>query len=246
MKKFPKSIIFDLDGVITQTATVHFQAWKQLFDEVLEAQNLPEFTHDDYLKYVDGRSRYDGIKHFLSSRNIELSFGSPEDDENKKTICGLGNKKNKYFQKELEKSAPEDLLFSSSVEFLKKAKAQNIKTGLVTSSKNGHKILEKTGITDLFDAIITGVEIAEKNLPGKPKGDSFVFCTKLLNTSPKLSVVIEDSIAGVQAGKDGNFGLIVGIARSGNMQDFLDNGANLVVKDLSELKIENLEARRKE
>ncbi len=239
MKKFPKSIIFDLDGVITQTATVHFQAWKQLFDEVLEAQNLPEFTHGDYLKYVDGHSRYDGIKHFLASRNIDLPLGTPEDNENEKTICGLGNKKNKYFQKELEKSAPEDLLFSSSVEFIKKAKNQNIKTGLVTSSKNGHKILEKTGITNLFGEVVTGIEIAEKNLPSKPKGDSFVFCTKLLNTNPESSIVIEDAIAGVQAGKDGDFGLIVGIARNGNTQDFLDNGANLVVKDLSELEIED-------
>ena len=232
--------LFDLDGVITDTASVHSSAWKKMFDEYLktvaERDNVPfkPFEIDpDYFKYVDGRPRYDGVDTFLRSRGIELEWGDPEDGPEKETVCGLGNRKNAMFNDVLKEQGA--VVFQTSVDLVRKIKAEGKQVAVVTSSKNCDTVLEVAGLSDLFNNKVDGNVAAEHNLKGKPDPHTYEVAAVFLGAPAERCVVIEDAISGVQAGKAGGFGLVIGIARHDEPAALLENGADIVVGDLGEL-----------
>ena len=205
-----KGVIFDLDGVITRTARVHAQAWETSFNEFLkhyeETSNLPFEPFDrrsDYLQYVDGKPRFEGVLSFLKSRNIRLEAGTPEDPPGFDTICAVGNRKNELFRQILGEEGPE--VFPTSVELIRGLKDQGLKIGLATSSCNCSMVVELAGLNDLFDTQVDGVVSAELDLKGKPEPDIFVTAAKRLGLYPGECVVVEDAISGVQAGNGGQF-----------------------------------------
>lgn len=231
------AVIFDLDGVITDTASVHFSAWKKLFDGYLQQRQGNEFTpfsEDDYLKYVDGKPRYEGVKSFLQSRGIELPYGSPEDSPEQETICGLGNRKNAAFQEFLEEGVK---IYDSSVQLLEQLKSAGIKIAVVTSSKNCDAVLKAVHLTDVFQAKVDGVVAAERGLEGKPAPATFLEAARELGCDPARSIVVEDAISGVQAGSRGHFGCVLGIDRTGQAEALRQNGADVVVSDLAEVAV---------
>lgn len=232
------AVLFDLDGVITSTATVHAAAWKELFDGYLEARDGSDFvpfdTETDYKPYVDGKPRYEGVRSFLESRDIHLPFGTPDDSPDAETCCGLGNKKNGYFRKQLaEKGA---VVFASTVAWVRELRAKGVKTAVVSSSKNCEAILDKAGIADLFDLRLDGVVAEKEKIPGKPEPDTFVEAARRLGVEPKDAVVIEDAISGVMAGHAGGFGLVIGIDRDHHPEALAEHGADVVVEDLEEIR----------
>lgn len=234
-----KAVIFDLDGVITKTAAVHTKAWKKVFDAFLrqkaQEENVPfsEFTQDDYLNYVDGKPRYQGVASFLKSRNIELPWGTPEDSPSMKTVCGLGNRKNEAFLNTLNEEGAE--VYPSTKKLLLELKDAGVKLGVASSSKNCRAVLEAVQLDSLFEARVDGVVSAELKLKGKPAPDIFIKACELLNAEPSQSIVVEDAVSGVQAGANGKFGLTVGIARKNNSHELEQNGAGYVVNDLAEV-----------
>jgi len=236
--------IFDLDGVITDTAQVHMKAWKALFDEYLQrraerdGEPFSPFTEQDYLDYVDGMPRYDGVRTFLASRGLQLPEGTPEDGPDEETVCGLGNRKNAQFQQVLEREGA--VVFPGSERLVRALRAQGVITGVASSSKNCKMVLERAGISDLFGARVDGVVLAEQNLPGKPDPAMFVTCAEWLGVSPARSLVVEDAISGVQAGRAGGFGLVIGVNRGADAEALRENGADWVVEDLSELTVESI------
>jgi len=238
------TVVFDLDGVITKTALVHQEAWKKAFDEYLkvvserENKAFVEFTYKDYLDYVDGKPRYDGVKSFLESRNINIEWGTPSDGPDKETVCGIGNKKNGLFV-ELLKSKGAQVYFST-IEIIRKLKEEGIKIGVASSSKNCKYILESAGIEGLFGTRVDGVVSSELKLRGKPEGDIFVLAAHNLNSLPSESIVVEDAASGVEAGRNGGFGLVLGVARRDNSLDLLRHYADIVVDDLSSIDISTL------
>jgi trehalose-phosphatase len=238
-----QSVIFDLDGIVTKTATVHAHAWKKTFDEYLklrekrDRETFREFTYQpDYLNFVDGKPRYMGVKYFLESRNIHLPFGDPSDSPDKETICGIGNKKNKFFNKLLKKEGAE--VFDSTITLIKSLKENGIKIGVASSSKNCLPILKSVNLEHLFESRVDGIVSAELNLKGKPEADIFITAAKRLDALPENSVVVEDASSGVEAGRNGGFGLVVGVARENNFEELAKHGADLVVPDLSEIDIQ--------
>ena len=238
-----QSVIFDLDGVVTKTAKVHAHAWKKTFDEYLrlrterDSEPFNEFTYQhDYLNYVDGKPRYQGVKNFLESRGIHLPFGDPSDSTDKETICGIGNKKNKLFNELLQKEGAE--VFESTIRLIKSLKENGIKIGVASSSKNCLPILKSVNIEHLFETRVDGVVSAELNLKGKPEGDIFVTAAKNLDTLPENSVVVEDASSGVEAGRNGGFGLVLGVTRENNETELAKYGADIVVPDLAEIDIQ--------
>jgi len=239
MKTLFKAIVFDLDGVITKTAITHFNAWKQIFDEFLKNRadkgkvTFKEFTHADYLDFVDGKPRYEGVLSFLESRGINIPQGSKEDKPGKETVSGLGNQKNEVFLEILKKEGTE--VYSGSKKLLLELKKTSVKTGVASSSKNCRTILETVGLLQFFDAIVDGVVSEETGLKGKPEPDIFVRACELMGSNPEESIVIEDAVSGVRAGARGKFGLTLGIARKNNMEDLRKNGADYVVYDLEEV-----------
>ena len=241
-----KGAIFDLDGVITGTARVHALAWESMFNDFLKKSAkmdnkafVPFDSNSDYLQYVDGKPRPEGVKSFLESRNIELPFGTLDDGPESKTVCGLGNRKNLDFQKVLRREGPE--VFKTSVNFVNKLKKKGIKTGVASSSCNCRLILKLGGIEDLFETRVDGEVSRELGLKGKPDPDIFVTAAKNLGLMPNECMVIEDAISGVQAGQKGNFGLTLGIARSIDGQTLYSNGADIVVSDLGEISLAEIE-----
>lgn len=236
----PKAIIFDLDGVITQTALVHEEAWKEMFDEYLrlrekrDGEPFKEFKKpEDYLEYVDGKPRYEGVRSFLESRNISLSYGNPDDSPDTETICGLGNKKNKRFLEVLEKEKPK--VYEPAVEFIKELKKNGVRIGVASSSKSCKPILETAGLLSLFETRIDGVVSAELGLTGKPEADIFTTAARNLGAEPLDSVVVEDAVSGVQAGRNGSFGLVLGIARRNNQKELAREGADIVITDFEKI-----------
>ncbi|MBI9039293.1 MAG: beta-phosphoglucomutase family hydrolase [Bacteroidales bacterium] len=234
------AVIFDLDGVITKTALVHSRAWKKMFDDYLKyreeklGEKFREFTHAaDYLTFVDGKPRYKGVESFLLSRGIELPFGEPSDDFEKETICGVGNRKNFAFNEILITEGVE--VFNSTVALIKKLKAEKIKVGVASSSKNCEAVLKAASLIDLMETRVDGVVSAELGLHGKPEPDIFTTACDNLGVDYDRAVVVEDAVSGVQAGKAGNFGLVLGIARENNEKELKNNGADIVVKDISEI-----------
>lgn len=241
-----KSVIFDLDGVVTKTASVHAKAWKEMFDEYLRAcserdgTDFREFRDDDYLKYVDGKPRYEGVKSFLLSRGIDIPFGEAKDPEDKETVCGLGNKKNTKFRQVLASEKPE--VYTTTVDLIRKLKERGVRIGVASSSKNCQYILQASGLEDLFESRVDGVISVELGLKGKPEGDIFVQAAFGLETAPRESIVVEDATSGVAAGRNGGFRLVIGIARSNNRQELIDAGADVVVEDMNRIDVDWIEA----
>jgi trehalose-phosphatase len=241
-----EAIIFDMDGVITKTALVHAHAWKRTFDEYMQRRKVEhgepfrEFTHDgDYLPFVDGRPRYKGVKSFLQSRGIDIPYGDLSDPPDKETICGLGNRKNELFREVLEEDGVER--YDPMIKFIEEAKKRNIKVGVASSSKNCQVILEKANALDLFETRVDGVVSEELGLEGKPEPDIFLTATRNLGADPAKTIVVEDAVSGVAAGRNGAFGLVLGLARKDNVDALLSNGADIVMKDLSNMNIDWLE-----
>ncbi|MCD4696368.1 MAG: beta-phosphoglucomutase family hydrolase, partial [Bacteroidales bacterium] len=240
-----KAVIFDLDGVITKTALVHSAAWKKMFDEYLKqradklGEKFIEFSHEkDYLPFVDGKPRYKGVESFLQSRNIKLPFGYPDDDPGKQTICGLGNRKNQAFNEVLDRDGVE--VYESTVGLMKELRGKGIRVGVASSSKNCRAVLEKAGLLEVIETRVDGVVSAEIGLQGKPEPDIFTTAADNLGVPFDQAVVVEDAVSGVQAGRKGNFGFVLGIARENNTKELKTNGADIVVKDISEIGFEGI------
>lgn len=239
------AVIFDMDGVITQTASLHAAAWKHMFDDFLRARQARlggayrEFTHQDYLDYVDGRLRYQGVETFLDSRHILLPYGSPDDAPGAVTVCGLGNQKDQLFNRVLDEDGVE--VFPSTIRLVGELLASGVKLGVASSSKNCARILAKAGIAHLFQTCVDCEVSAELGLKGKPAPDTFLTACRNLGAEPARAVVVEDAVSGIAAGRRGHFGLVLGIARHGNDSELRRAGADLVVGDLEEIKIETLE-----
>lgn len=235
-----EAVIFDMDGVITKTALTHAHAWKKMFDDYLHkreakfGERFVEFTHAvDYLPYVDGKPRYKGVQSFLESRGIHIPFGDPADEPGTETVCGLGNQKNIAFNEVLENEGIE--VYPSTVALLYELKAAGIKLGVASSSKNCKLVLERVDLLEIFDVRVDGVVSAELELHGKPEPDIFTTACDIVGVKYKNAIVVEDAVSGVQAGKNGNFGLTLGIARENNRKELEENGADLVVDDLEEI-----------
>lgn len=234
------AVLFDLDGVLTDTAKVHAASWKKMFDGFLKqrAENLKESFRPfdiatDYKLYVDGKLRYDGVRSFLESRGIHLPYGDPGSPSNRETITGLGNFKDAMVKEIIATEGVE--VYEGSVSLVRHVREQGIKTAVVSASKNCRAALHAAGIEDLFAIRVDG-EVADRlKLPGKPAPDTFLEAAKELGVEPKRAVVVEDAISGVQAGRDGGFGLVIGVDRKGDAEALREHGADIVVKDLAEL-----------
>jgi len=236
-----KASLFDLDGVVTRTARVHARAWKRLFDEFLAqrqgdpAQLGPFRLPEDYVAHVDGKPRYEGVQSFLLARGIDLPWGDPSDSEDAQTVCGLGNRKNRYFNEVMEEDGVE--VFEGTVALIEALRAKGIKIACVSSSKNCIPVLERTGLVDLFDATFDGRDLEREQLPGKPRPDAFLRGAALLGIPPAEAVVVEDAISGVEAGRAGNFKLVIAVDRGAGRDALLAAGADVVVDDLAEFTV---------
>lgn len=239
-KKNFDAVILDLDGVITSTATTHARAWKMMFDSYLiersertGEQFYPMDIHQDYLQYIDGRSRYDGADAFLKSRNIHIGFGSPDDPPGNETVCGLANQKNNLYHLLLDKEGV--TVFKDTVSRILEWRQQGIYTGVISASKNCREVLKAAELLNLFDIIIDG-NVAEKfDIKGKPAPDMFLFALYRLEIPPSRAAMVEDAIAGIKAGKAGKFKCAIGIARQGNKDDLYNAGADIVVSSMDEI-----------
>jgi beta-phosphoglucomutase family hydrolase len=232
--------LFDLDGVLTQTALVHNAAWKQTFDVFLQswAQQhgqpfVPFDSGADYHQYVDGRQRADGVRTFLASRDIVLPEGDPDDTPDRETVNGIGNRKNLLVLQKIKEGAVQ--VYPGSVEYLKAAKAAGLRRAVVSASANCKDVLEAAGIADLLEVRVDGVVARELGLPGKPAPDTFLKGAELLGLDPAHCAVYEDAQAGVAAGRAGGFGIVIGVDRVGQADALREHGADIVVTDLSEL-----------
>lgn len=235
------AVVFDLDGVITRTASVHQAAWERLFNEYLQERSdrtgepFERFGSADYLEFVDGKPRYDGVRSFLESRGIDLPWGGPDDSPVVETVCGLGNRKNDYFLDHLSMQGAEP--YETSVAFVRELQRQGVATALISSSRNAHDVLGSAGLSDLFPVIVDGVLAGELGLPGKPHPAVFHEAAARLGAKPRRSAIVEDAQSGVQAGRDGEFQVVVGVDRGGNAEELATGGATVVVSDLAELTV---------
>lgn len=235
-----RAALFDLDGVLTDTASVHAAAWKQMFDDYLRARaerdGTPFQEFDitaDYVPYVDGRPRLDGTREFLRSRGIELPEGGPDDAPDAETIFALARKKNDAVQEKIATLGVE--VYPGSVRYLHAVRAAGIATAVVSSSANAEQVLAVAGLSDLIDHRVDGVSAKERGLPGKPAPDTFLAAAADLGVDKAQAVVFEDAIAGVESGRAGGFGFVVGVDRVGHADALRSHGADVVVQDLAEL-----------
>jgi beta-phosphoglucomutase family hydrolase len=230
-----RACLFDLDGVLTRTATVHFAAWKRTFDEFLSRFDpaQPEFSQQDYNRYVDGKHRADGVRGFLASRGITLAEGTEEDPPDAFTVHAIATRKNDMVLRELDEHGVE--IYPGSVRYLRAAKDAGLATAVVTASANGEKVIEAGGFADLIDARIDGLVAGRDGLRGKPAPDTFLAGARALGVEPSQAVVYEDALSGVEAGRAGNFGFVVGVDRVGQAAALKEHGADVVVTDLDEL-----------
>lgn len=220
------AVLFDLDGVITPTASVHRVAWAELFEAF-------DFTEEDYLRSVDGKPRYEGVEAFLATRGVTLPFGSPEDPPDANTVTGFGNRKNAVFNSILERDGVE--AYPGTVALMDTLDELGVNKAVVSSSRNAHAVLKAAGLYDRFSVIVDGATTAEAGLAGKPAPDSFLHGAELLDADPALTVVVEDAEVGVAAGVAGGFGCVLGVDRGGNRAALTEAGAHLVVDDLAEV-----------
>ena len=234
------AVLFDLDGVITNTATLHATCWKQMFDEYLRERAeqkgeafRPFDLATDYRLYVDGEPRFDGVRDFLRSRRIQLPEGTPDDPADVETVHGLGNRKNELVNRAIAELGVEP--YAGTVQFIHQLRGDGFKIAVVTSSQNCDAVLRAAKLDDLFEVRVDGNLIQARRLAGKPAPDTFLIAAKQLGVEPIRTVVIEDAISGVEAGSNGKFGLVIGVARKGNAEELKRHGAHLVVDDLGEL-----------
>ena len=242
-----KGAIFDLDGVVTQTATTHFKAWKAVFDEYLkqkatqtgDKQNFRIFNKTDYLTYVDGKPRYEGVMSFLDSRGIELPYGDPSDDIDLETVCGIGNRKNIRFREIVESKGVK--IYTSSLKFIDELRNNGVKVAIASSSKNSNYILEKSGLLDKFETVVDGIKAEEEELKGKPEPDIFIKAADEIGLHPSQCLMVEDATSGIKAGKQGNFSCVIAVAREENKHELRRFGGDFVVNDLKEINWKSLE-----
>jgi beta-phosphoglucomutase family hydrolase len=227
------ALLFDLDGVLTGTAALHRAAWKETFDPLLEKAGQPPFTEADYNNHVDGRPRFDGVREFLRSRGIVLPEAEPDAPPSDDSVQGVGNRKNERVQQIIAERGVDP--YPGSRRYLDAAKAAGLRLGVVTSSANGKAVLDVADLTKYVEARVDGVTIAERKLRGKPAPDSFLAGAEALGTAPANAAVFEDALSGVQAGKAGHFGYVVGVDRVGQADELRAHGADVVVTDLAEL-----------
>ncbi|PKV75682.1 HAD family hydrolase [Pontibacter ramchanderi] len=230
-----KALIFDLDGVVTQTARVHAQAWKRMFDAYLQQRGEKEGKHyealdidTDYREHIDGIPRYDGVRNFLASRGINLPEGAPEDEEGQETVGGLGNLKNMYFQELLKQEGVD--VYDDTIAWIRHQKQKGMRTAIISASKNCVEVLHAAGIEHLFEEHVDGLQSAQLGLKGKPAPDIFLEAVRRLGIAPQEAAVFEDARKGVQAGKAGGFGLVVGIDRTHDEAALIEGGADLVIQ----------------
>jgi len=235
-----RACLFDLDGVLTQTAKVHAAAWKEMFDAYLKKRAartgeafVPFDPHHDYDKYVDGLPRSDGVRSFLASRGIVLPEGEPDDPPEAETVKGLGNRKNAIVLSMIRERGVE--AYEGSVRYVHAVREAGLRCAVVSSSANCHDVLVAAGIDDLFDEVVDGVVAEREHLKGKPAPDTFLFATRALGVSREQAAVFEDALAGVAAGRAGRFGFVVGVDRVGQAEALREHGADIVVRDLAEL-----------
>jgi beta-phosphoglucomutase family hydrolase len=235
-----EACLFDLDGVLTQTAKVHAAAWKEMFDAYLRGRDaktgekfVPFDTGADYNQYVDGRPRADGVRTFLASRGIKLPEGSPADPPTAETVAGLGNRKNDLVLEIIKRQGVQ--AYDGSVRYVEAVRRAGLKTAVVSASANCHDVLVAAGIDGLFDARIDGVVAERDHLRGKPEPDTFLAGARAVGVEPPAAVVFEDAEAGVAAGRAGGFGFVVGVDRVDHAEALREHGASVVVQDLAEL-----------
>lgn len=243
MLGLPDSItacLFDMDGVLTETATVHAAAWKETFDALLRERAardgvpfVPFEVSTDYVQYVDGRKREDGVRTFLASRDITLPDGDPSDPPGHDTVWAVGNTKNRLVLQIITRDGVR--AFPGSVRYLHAVRAAGLATAVVSASANAAQVLDSAGIADQFDVRVDGVVAGEQRLAGKPAPDTFLAAARMLGVDPGHATVFEDALAGVSAGHSGHFGFVVGVNRTGQEQALLDHGADVVVDDLADL-----------
>jgi len=235
-----KACLFDMDGVVTQTAVVHAAAWKEMFDEFLRAhakstgtEFVPFDAHAEYDAYVDGKPRLDGTRSFLESRGIELPEGKPDDPPGTPTIYGLSNRKNDLVLAKLAQGGVQ--VYEGTVTYIRSVRENGIATAIVSSTANTKQILDSAGLADLFDVRVDGLVATERGRRGKPAPDTFLAAATELHLTASQAAVFEDALAGVEAGRAGHFALVVGVDRAGQADGLSKHGADIVVKDLSEL-----------
>lgn len=233
-------VIFDMDGVVTETASVHAAAWKRLFDRFLEDRArrvgepfVPFDSDEDYRRYIDGKAREDGVRDFLAFRGISLPEGKPDDPPDAKTGWGLGNRKNNYFLNHMKEHGVR--AYPSTVALVNRLMDLGRPTAIISASRNMDEVLEAAGVADLFDARVDGMVAEELHLPGKPDPAVFLEAARRLGLEPARAAVVEDALAGVEAGRRGGFALVIGVDRAGHPEALRSAGADVVVSDLSEL-----------
>jgi beta-phosphoglucomutase family hydrolase len=228
--------LFDLDGVVTRTAAQHAKAWKQMFDEYLKLRGGPFVPFDistDYVKYVDGRPRLDGTRAFLASRGIDLPDGGPDDTLADQTVKGLSNTKQKLVLELIQNEGVQ--VFPDAVEYLKALRKAGVPRAVVTSSANAQQVLSVTRLEEYFDVRVDALVANERHLKGKPAPDTFLAGAQLLGVEARQAAVFEDALAGVEAGRAGGFGLVVGVDRVGQSEQLKAHGADVVVRELTDL-----------
>ena len=235
-----RACLFDLDGVLTQTATVHAAAWKEMFDAFLRARAaetgeafVPFDPVADYRAYVDGKPRYDGVRSFLASRGIELPEAAPGDSEGVETVRGLGDRKNELVREMIRRIGV--TTFEGSVRYVLATREAGLHRAVVSASENTREVLATAGISELFEVRIDGIVAREQGLNGKPAPDTFLAAARALGVAPDEAAVFEDALAGVEAGRAGRFGFVVGVDRAGRAEALRRHGADIVVSDLAEL-----------
>ncbi|MFV0460405.1 MAG: HAD family hydrolase [Actinomycetales bacterium] len=229
-----KAALFDLDGVVTPTAQVHMIAWNEMFSEFLASRGIPEpYTDSDYFAYVDGKPRYDGVRAMLASRGIEIPDGEPDDPASAETVCGLGNRKNAVFTQVLERDGVQ--AYPGSVALIEHLLATGTRIAVVSSSQNAPSVLRAAGLLDKFELVVDGKLAKQNSLPGKPAPDTFAYAAAELDATNAEAVVLEDAVSGVQAGRAGDFGLVIGVDRGAGADELTQAGADVVVTDLAEL-----------
>lgn len=232
------AVVFDMDGVVTDTASLHARAWKQTFDAYLRGRvgvSFEPFTDTDYLRYVDGRPRYDGVAAFFDSRGIELPYGDPQDPPHRETVCGLGNAKNQRFVDLLREQGAER--YESTVQLVQELRDRGVAVAVISASRNATAVLAAAGVGEIFDVRVDGRDAAALGLDGKPDPAVFLEAVRRLGAEPRRAAVVEDSLAGVQAGRAGGFALVIGVDRGGHAEDLLAAGADVVVGDLAEVQL---------
>jgi beta-phosphoglucomutase family hydrolase len=227
------AVLFDLDGVLTPTADIHTRAWTQMFDELLVPRGLDPFTDDDYLRYVDGKPRFDGVRSFLASRGIDLPDGDPGDPPNQDSVAGLGNRKNDLFLEILRRDGI--VPYEGSLRFLDHLATNGTKIAVVSSSRNAQEVLDASGLAPRFEVVTDGMVAAREHIAGKPAPDMFLNAAQRLGVAAADAVVIEDAVSGVAAGRAGHFALVVGVDRGAGAAALREHGADVVVDDLAEL-----------